>query len=137
MLTKKFKTAVLLVMLLVLTIPVAVSASAEKTVDGQIVGLNYATQGHQYSTQMMLVHAQFEPDFVLLISPQKHYMLPNLPRDVKVKYLGEVVRTKGKIDAKGTSIIVNELEVKKGNTYQVVWSQKLQKQTMYDLYQVE
>ena len=75
--------AMLAVTVLTLALMLPMSAhSAEKTVAGTIVGVTTVMGGQQYSRDMMVAHATFEPDFVLLVNPQEHYMLANIPREV-------------------------------------------------------
>ena len=99
----------------------------EKTITGTLVGVTTVMQGHQYSRDMIAAHAAFEPDFVLLVTPQEHYMLGNLPREVKVKYAGEEVRITGGLNPQKTAIIVEKLETKQGATYKVVWTLEMQR----------
>jgi hypothetical protein len=116
-----------LVFVLALAVLMPVAAYAEKTFEGEIVGLSVVLEGQTYSPKMMVAHAQFEPDFVLLLKSGGHYMLPDLPRDVKVKYLTDSVKVTGEVNRNGTGIKVNKLEVKKDGKYQVVWTKEMQK----------
>ncbi|HYA02171.1 MAG TPA: hypothetical protein VEI04_03565 [Syntrophobacteria bacterium] len=99
----------------------------EKTITGTLVGVTTVMGGHQYSRDMMVAHAAFEPDFVLLVNPQEHYMLGNVPREVKVKYAGEEIRITGGLNPQKTAITVNTLAVKQGNTYKEVWTAEMQR----------
>ena len=133
--SSKSRTIMILILILALMMPLA--ASAKQAFRGQIVGLTFAHHSHKYPRDMMIIHAQFEPDFVLLAEKGKHYMLPNLPRDVKVRYLGETLTIKGELGSKGTSITVDRLEVKKGAASKVVWSMEMHKKAIYELYSPE
>ena len=128
----KIRTTLILVLALALMMPVA--ALAGKTIEGQIVGLSYAVHGHKYSRAMMEAHAQFEPDFVLLLESGRHYMLPDLPRDVKVRNLGQTVRVTGEVNPKGIAIRVDKLEVKKDRKYELVWTKEMQKKAWDEWY---
>ena len=133
--SSKRRTIMILVLILTLIMPLA--ASAKQVFRGQIVGLTLALHAHKYPRDMMIAHAQFEPDFVLVVEKGKHYMLPNLPRDVKVSYLGETLTVKGELSSSGTSITVDQLEVKNGAASKIVWSVEMQKKAMYELYSPE
>jgi len=120
--------AILTLTVLTLALMVPLTAhGAEKTLAGTLVGVTTVMGGPQYSRDMMLAHATFEPDFVLLVKPpQEHYMLANLPRDIKVRFVGEEVRVTGEVNPQNTAIKVSKLEVKQGDTYTVAWTAQMQ-----------
>jgi hypothetical protein len=65
-------------------------------------------------------HVALENDFVLLTSDGEYYFLPNINRSLKVQYVNKDIRVKG--EAKGHSIMVNDLSIKSGSDFQSVWN---------------
>ena len=65
---------------------------------------------------------------MLLLSDGRYFLLPNLDRHIKSKYLTMNVRVSG--EQKSDSIWVERLEVKESDQYRQVWSWK-QQQKMY------
>ena len=119
-----------LALLLALTMPVAVD-SARQVIMGEIQGLNCAIHGHKCPQGRLDVHVATEPDFVLLLLTEgvsTYHPLPNLPRDVKVRYVGKSVIVTGGVNPKDNSIVVDRFEVKRGMFYRCVWSKEIQQQ---------
>jgi len=67
-----------------------------------------------------------EPDFVLLLPDGRHFLMPNLDRHIKAKYLTKYVRISGEQESE--SIWVDRLEVKESGQSRQVWSWKQQQQ---------
>jgi hypothetical protein len=65
------------------------------------------------------MYIALEHDFVLLTPDGRHFVLPNLDRGIKTRYLTNDVRISGK--RKGTIIWVEKLEAREGNQYRMVW----------------
>ena len=119
-----------LTFLLVLTIPF-VADSLPRTIMGEIQGLNCAMKGLRCPADRMDVHLATEPDFVLVQDAQgrsAYHRLINLPRDVKVRYVGEVVIVTGDVHPKDLSIAVDRFEVQRGMFHGLVWTKELQQQ---------
>jgi hypothetical protein len=108
-----------LTFLLVLTIPFAADG-LPRTIWGEIQGLN--------PSDRMDVHLATEPDFVLIESGSIYHLLPNLPRDVKVRYVGESVIVTGDLHPKDNSILVDKFEAQRGMFRGIVWTKEMQQQ---------
>ena len=79
----------------------------------------------------MDVHLATEPDFVLVQNIEgriTYHRLIDLPRDVKVRYVGEVVIVTGDVHPKENSITVDRFEVQRGLFHGVVWTKEMQQQ---------
>ncbi len=61
-------------------------------------------------------------DFVLLLNDGRHFVLPNLDRGIKARYLTKDVRIRGQ--QKGTTIWVEQIEVKDWQQYRLVWDRE-------------
>ena len=121
-----------LTFLLVLTIPFAADC-LPRTMMGEIQGLNCAMRGQKCPADRMDVHLATEPDFVLVQNIEgriTYHRLIDLPRDVKVRYVGEVVIVTGDVHPKDkeNSITVDRLEVQRGMFHAVVWTKEMQQQ---------
>ena len=71
------------------------------------------------------MYIALEPDFVLLLPDGRHFVLPNLDRGIKTRYLTKDVRIRG--EQKGTAIWVEQLQVKEGQHYRPMWDFKEQR----------
>ena len=115
---------------LALTIPFVVDG-AQQTIMGEIQGLNCALKGHKCPQDRMDVHVTMEPDFVLVLSVEGRstfHSLPNLPRDVKVRHVGESVIVTGEVNLRDKSIEVDKFEIQQGMFHKVAWSKEMQEQ---------
>lgn len=74
----------------------------------------------KWPEQDLDMYIALEKDFVLVIQDGRHFVIPNLDRGIKTRYLTKHVRITGK--QKGTSITATILEEKVGNSYRRVWS---------------
>jgi hypothetical protein len=119
-----------LTFLLVLTIPFAADGILRVTM-GEIQGLNCAMKGLTCPADRMDVHLATEPDFVLVKtagSRSMYHLLPNLPRDVKVRYVGESAIVTGDLRRKDNSILVDKFEIRRGMFHGIVWTKEMQQQ---------
>ena len=114
--------ALVFVMVLGLSAPLAVDAAQTKTFVGHMEGLNCVIHGHLCPVDNLDPHIALESDFVLFLATDEHYLLPNIPRVVKAKYVGKPIRVTGEVTEKYRSIRVDKLEVKKSGNYKTVWS---------------
>jgi len=126
----KHRIILALTFLLVLTIPFAADG-LPRTMMGEIQGLNCAMRGQKCPADRMDVHLATEPDFVLVQNIEgriTYHRLIDLPRDVKVRYVGEVVIVTGDVHPKENSITVDRFEVQRGLFHGVVWTKEMQQQ---------
>lgn len=105
-----------------------------ETLTGRLNGHGCAHGGHTCPADKLDPHLAFEPDFVLQESDGDYYFLANVPRDTKVRYVLEEVKAQGSLDSKYHSMVVDELMVKQGDSYQTVWSQKAQQEAWDYIY---
>jgi hypothetical protein len=120
---KKYMSTLLLIIALSLTL--YVTADAAKSVTGWIQGFNCVRHGHQCPIDTLDPHLMLEPDFVLLLDDGDYYLLPNVARIVKAKYVHKSVKVTGDVISKYKSIDVDKLEVKDGGAYKTVWSKAM------------
>ena len=106
-----------------LSLPLSLNAD---TITGKLNGHDCAHAGTSCPVDRLDPHVALESDFVLMVGGGDYMFLPNVPRDVKVRYVLQDVQVKGTINDKYRSIKVDELHAKKGGTYATVWSQKAQ-----------
>jgi hypothetical protein len=104
----------------------AINATEEATYEGTIQGLNCTYYGMECPKNDLDIYAALENDFVLVLENKKFFLLPNLSPLVKARHLAEKVRIRGKQD--GSSIWVENLEVKMNGGYKSVWNLKLQEE---------
>jgi hypothetical protein len=125
----KHRITLALTFLLVLTIPFAADG-IQRVIMGEIQGLNCAIKGLTCPTDRMDVHVATEPDFVLVKTGSRsmYHLLPNLPRDVKVRYVGESAIVTGVLRPKDNSILVDKFEVRRGMFHGIVWTKEMQQQ---------
>jgi len=112
---------------LALSIPF-LADGAPRIIMGEIQGLNCALKGHKCPQDMMDFHVTTEPDFVLVLSVEGRstvHSLPNLPRDVKVRHVGESVIVTGEVNPRDNSIEVDKFETQQGMFHRVSWSKEM------------
>jgi hypothetical protein len=95
------------------------------TYEGTIQGLNCIHFQQKCPEKDLDMYIALEHDFVLLLADGRHFVLPNLDRGIKTRYLTKDVRIRGK--QKGTTLRVENLEVKEGQRYRLVWNFQEQK----------
>ena len=110
-------------MLSCLSLIITTSAFAENSMkwEGTIEGLNCTHYQKPCPKEDLDMYIALENDFVLLTPDGRHYLLPNLSVLIKARYLTEQVRITGQRRA-DSSIWVENLEVKRGQTYETVWN---------------
>jgi hypothetical protein len=108
-----------------LMVPTMGMAEELVTYEGTIQGLNCVHYKQKCPEEDLDMYISLEHDFVLLLPDGRHFVLPNLDRGIKARYLTKDVRIRGK--QKGTTLRVENLEVKKGQQYGLVWNFQEQK----------
>ncbi len=113
--------------LMILTV-IAVCFSAfpttaiDRTVTGRIEGLNCLIDPDLCARDNKDPHIDLESDFVLLLGNADHYLLPNVPREVKIQFLGQQIKVTGNVSEVYRSITVETLKVRADGQYIDVWS---------------
>lgn len=99
--------------------------AAEEIFFGKIVGLSCVTGSIDCNSDMYInAHLELEKDFVFLLENGEHFMLPNVPKNVKLRYAGKPARIIGTTDQDKISLTVNVLEMKRKSTFETVWSHR-------------
>lgn len=103
-----------------LMVPITGMTAELVTYEGTIQGLNCIHYQQKCPEKDLDMYIALEHDFVLLLPDGRHFVLPDLDRGIKARYLTKEVRIRG--EQKGTTIRVENFEVKKGNQYRLVWN---------------
>lgn len=119
---RNIRIGLLLTIALAITVPFQVDGAQQKTLEGHMEGLNCVFQGHLCPVDNLDPHIALEPDFVLYRENVEYYLLLNIPRVVKAKYVGKPIRVTGEVQVKYKAINVDKLEVKRSGKYKMVWS---------------
>lgn len=119
---------------LILAISVLSVAQAE-TLTGKLNGLSCAERGQLCPIRNIDAHLSLEHDFVLQEVDGEYWFLSNVPRDVKVRHVPEIVRISGTINKKYRSIDVQTLAVRNGVQFRTVWTPGGQQQAFEAIYQ--
>jgi hypothetical protein len=115
-------------LMVMLIMPAAGWAGKYVTYEGTIQGILCVHDKELCHRENLDMYLALEPDFVIVFPDGNHFLLPNLDRHIKSKYLERNVRISGEQESE--SIWVDKLEVKEGDQYRQVWSWK-QQQEMY------
>ncbi|MEW8506055.1 MAG: hypothetical protein AB2598_05085 [Candidatus Thiodiazotropha sp.] len=91
---------------------------------GTINGHECAHNGTTCPAEKLDPHIALESDFVLMVGEGDYFFMPNLSRDIKVRYVLDTVQVKGEKHPRFNSIKVDEFLVKKGGKYVSVWTRK-------------
>lgn len=122
----------LLAGIFILMMPLAASAAME-TVTGKIEGLTCVTGGYVCPIDQADPMLALERDFVLVVESGDFYLMPNLDRALKARYVLRDVTVKGFIDERYRSIDVEELIV----NGKVVWSLEREREMRKRLLELE
>ncbi|MES9828106.1 MAG: hypothetical protein ABW201_07570 [Candidatus Thiodiazotropha sp.] len=95
-----------------------------ETFTGTINGHECAHNGASCPVEKLDPHIALESDFVLMVGEGDYLFMPNLSRDIKVRYVLDNVQVKGEKHPRFNSIKVSEFSVKKGGKYVTIWTQK-------------
>jgi hypothetical protein len=107
-----------------------VGANAAKTIEGWMQGFNCVAHGHQCPIDTLDPHLMLEPDFVLLLNDGEYWLMPNIARIVKAKYVNKAIRVNGDLNSKYKSINVDKLEVKLEGSFKTVWSKEMMRREL-------
>lgn len=103
----------------------ATSVQAE-TVEGKLNGLECASHGVECPTSNLDPHIALERDFVVQTADGKYYFVTNLDRAIKARHALKMVRVEGSLSPKFDAINAQELWVKDGGKYNMIWSVEMQ-----------
>ncbi len=119
--------------LLVALLMLPLVASAE-TIQGKMNGLNCAIGGVVCPIDKADPLIALESDFVVQTADGSFYIIPNVDRAVKARVVLEDVVVTGKVNPAYKSIEADKLEVNRGGTLQLVWSQELEDELREQLF---
>jgi hypothetical protein len=111
-------------------------ANAATTIEGKMNGIHCATEGDTCPLDRLDPHIALEPDFVVQQPDGQYYLIINLDRAVKARYVLDDVRVTGEVNPKYNAVNAQKLEVKKEGSYKTVWTLELQEREYSDLRQL-
>lgn len=126
----KKNTLFTLILIITIAFTAHVDASAAKTIEGWMQGFNCVVHGHNCPIDTLDPHLMLEPDFVLLLKDGNYWLMPNIARIVKAKYVFSAIRVTGDLNPKYKSIDVDKLEVKKDGSFKTVWSKEMMRREL-------
>lgn len=105
---------------------VGFSANAAE-VTGFVNGFDCATEGDKCPVDRLDPHLALEEDFVVQQADGEFVLIPNVPRDVKVRHVLKRVRVTGDMDSKYGSLKAEKFAVynKAEDSFETVWSPEL------------
>ena len=116
----KHQIKILVAASIILLVPVI--STAKETVTGTIMGFHSLIYEKELSVNNKNPLIQFEHDFVLLMADGYHYLLPNIPRSIKIENFHQTARVEGTINKDYRSLYAEKFQVKKNKTFRTVWS---------------
>lgn len=111
-------------------------ANAADVIEGKMNGIHCATEGYTCPIDKLDPHIALEPDFVVQQPDGQYYLIVNLDRAVKARYVLDDVRVTGDVNSRYNAVNAHKLEVKKGDSYKAVWTLELQEREYSDLKQL-
>jgi hypothetical protein len=119
------KKIIVLIILTTLAYITPVAVDATQPIEGHMEALDCIIHGIPCPTDNLDPHMALVTDFVLFLGKgSEHYLLPNIPRNVKAQYIGKAIRVTGDVNKTYRSIEAKKLEVKRGGSYKIVWSRE-------------
>jgi hypothetical protein len=117
------KTLAITVMLIAFcTIATPNSDALERVLTGQLEGLNCIYVKDLCAVDNRDPHIALEVDFVLILKNGDHYLLTNVPREVKIQFFGKGIEVTGEVKEEYRAITVQKLKVSVGGQYKVTWT---------------
>ena len=104
------------------TISAFASDPFEKTLTGQLEGLYCIYAEALCAIDNRDPHIALELDFVLLLQNGDHYLLTNVPREVKIQFVGKEIEVTGIVQEEYRAITAKTLKVKVGGKYKITWT---------------
>ncbi|MDJ0623191.1 MAG: hypothetical protein QNJ17_09505 [Desulfocapsaceae bacterium] len=116
-------SSILFVLIVFLSFP---AMGAQKRIfEGSMQGYSCVLHGHTCPRDALDPHLELEPDFVLYKDSDEYYLLPNVSKVVKAKYVHKPIRIVGTMSPRYRAIDVDELQVMKDDTFKTVWSKEM------------
>ncbi|MBI5014961.1 MAG: hypothetical protein HZB55_05645 [Deltaproteobacteria bacterium] len=116
--TSKLLLAALVTVFLPLT-----AQCEDKKIEGHIIGYYCAVNNIGCPVDMEDPVIANERIFVISTGEKQWVFVPNVDRAVLARHITEMARVTGDLNEKYNSIQAKTLEVKKGDTWKMVWSQ--------------
>lgn len=115
---------------------IPIFANAADVIEGKMNGIRCSTEGDTCPIDRLDPHLALEPDFVVQQPDGQYYLIVNLDRAVKARYVLDDVRVTGDVNSRYNAVNAHKLEVKKGGSYKTVWTLELQEREYSDLKQL-
>lgn len=131
---RKFRNMLMPLVCGALLLPFSASAATE-TIEGTINGLNCAIEGLVCPIDKLDPMIEAESDFVLQRPDGTFYLLPNVDRRLKSRYVLDHVRITGDVSSKYNAISVEKFEVKQNGDYRTVWTPEMEAKIWEELRQ--
>jgi hypothetical protein len=113
---------------------IPIFANAADVIEGKMNGLHCAQEGIVCPIEDLDAVIALESDFVVTTPDGKFYLIPNVDRAVKDRYILQDVRVKGTLHPRYQSIVADEFQVKNDDgSYRTAWSPELQERVYGDL----
>jgi hypothetical protein len=98
------------------------AVAIERTITGRLAGINCILVADLCAIDNRDPHIALELDFVLFLEKGDHYLLTNVPREVKIQFYGKNIEVTGDAKEEYRAITVEILKVKEGGRYKKVWT---------------
>jgi len=89
--------------------------------EGRLLGLDCVTHSYGCPIDHLDPHNSLQRDFVFVLDDGDHYLLTNVPREVKARHSGKVIKVSGNVNNHNRYISVENLKVNQGGSYRTVW----------------
>lgn len=106
----------------IMMLPFNISAAS---FTGFLNSVTCADEGTKCPVDRLDPFIALETDFVLDKGEGEYYFMPNISRDIKVRYILNDIQVEGEKHKRYNSINVTELKVKKDGNWKTVWSPEL------------
>lgn len=132
------KKIIVLIILITLAYITPVAVDAAQTVEGYMEALDCIIYGKPCPTDNLDPHMALVTDFVLFLGKgSEHYLLPNIPRNVKAQYIGKAIRVTGEVNKTYGTMTAKKLEVKRNELYKTVWPRESKRDDSWEKWQKE
>ena len=115
------KTALTIMMVMMMALVPITGFAADKTFEGSIQGFTCVTQGTTCPVGQEDPMAAVERVFVLLTADNNYYFVPNVDRAVLSRHINEKIQIRGEMNEKYKSIQAKEILAMNKGSWQKVW----------------
>lgn len=110
------------------------ASAVSKPMEGHMEALNCLDNSIKCLIDYNDPHINLVEDFVILMDNGEHFLMPNVPWEVKARYIGKTIKVWGQISKRYKAITVDILMIKNDGDYEIVWPKTIEKDKWWEMW---